>query len=935
MKKLYCLFRLGFSAILFAVCCAGCSLISLNEKPDDSERYGSLIIAPQNRVLDVSLIHSAVVTVSGSGIKNVISEECGEVVNGRGSVLIEKIPVGKRRIISVYAKDVAGNQIDGGVIRAVVEIKGGANTIDIINRQTSRKGNVYNALFERSVDIENISAKDALSLEEAIPDDDDCELERIDIDSLVKDFIAYRNDGEPLKNQENYILPESIYLKRIKIVQASDSSEENVKFTATALYSNGSECPITEKAKWISSDNTIATVENGIVKLLKAGTLSISAEYSEGAISRISPKANLTVVYEEAGNTYIYLKTYGEKDNDHVNYAYQGAFVAAWIWGTRLLSEWYPLEKSNEAEEYMRVEIPKGAENILFARARSFDEERRNDWDGMRNLWNQTVDLKIPTDGSKNTCVLSPSEFGWSGAKGTWSYVDHGDILESRIYATCKMEPSEDDTSLSSLKINGTEISVANRIVYTVPYDTMSAQIEAVANYAEATVAVSPSQVQSLVNPGDVAEFIVTVTAKDGKNKQDYTVRVKRSAVAPLDLTPYKQCGYLEDEEEGTITFIYDPATWGENKDNVKNLVVVGSFTATYNPKTKKWVENTDDFTLSWNKEFGAFSLTVPREKVMRPGYSGQPEYKFYKNGLAENKYPSTMPEKYIFGSSTKPMMILFKSDGEDRLAELEKNKKQASELKKLADFNTSSDEDLHKIANFRRIPGATAVYRSYHPFYPTNEKTETEELRINSVQKFATEVGIKSDINLCNDRTPKQGNTITYFDGTTYTVAIPDYYKKIISSNSVLYMGDAEDGRTGNGYIPNAKLVYYHSHSEIFGQWVKQLIDFINDSKNSAPFQIHCEIGVDRTGVFCAVLSGLCGATWEEIQADYVSSNNMGIGEFRDRRMLKYSFENMLGVTDISAVNLKTELYKHFTNGGYVTTAELDAAVKKLTENR
>lgn len=933
MKKVYCLFRLGFSVILFAVCCAGCSLISLNEKPDDSERYGSLIIAPQNRVLDVSLIRSAVVTVSGNGINNVISEECGEVVNGRGSVFIEKIPIGKRRIISVYAKDATGGLIDGGVIRAVVEIKGGANTIDIINRQTSRKGNVYNALFEKNIDIENIKERDAMTLEEAIPDDDDCELERIDIDSLVNDFIAYKNGGEPLKNQENYILPESIYLQRIKIVQAEDSSEENMKFTATAIYSNGSECPITEKAQWISSDSTVATVENGVVTLRKAGSLSISAEYSEGTISRISPKANLTVVYEEASNPYIYLKTYGEKNNEQVNYAYQGAFVAAWIWGTRLLSEWYPLEKIND--DYMRVEIPKGAENIIFARARSFDEEKRNDWDGMRNLWNKTLDLKIPTDGKNNTCVLSAvTGKEWSGATGTWSYVDHGDILESRIYATCKMEPSEDDTSLSSLKINGTIVSVANRVVYTVPYDTSSAHIEAVANYSEATVAVSPSPVQSLVNPGDVAEFIVTVTAKDGKNKQDYTVRVKRSAVAPLDLTPYKQCGYLEDEEEGTITFMYDPATWGETKDNVKSLVVVGSFTATYDPKTKKWVENTDDFTLSWNNEFGVFSLTVPREKVMRPGYSGQPEYKFYKNGRAEDSYPSTMPEKYIFGSSTKPMMILFKSDGEDRLSELENNKKQASTLKKLSDFNTSSDEDLHKIANFRQIPRATAVYRSYHPFYPTNEKTETEQLRIESVQKFATAVGIKSDINLCNDRTPKQGNTITYYNGTVYTVAIPEYYNKIIQNNSVLYMGDAEDGRTGNGYIPNAKLVYYHSHSEIFGQWVKQLIGFINDSNNSAPFQIHCEIGVDRTGVFCAVLAGLCGATWQEIQADFVSSNNMGIGEFRDGRMLKYSFENMLGVSDISAVNIKNELYKHFTNGGYVTTAELDAAVKKLTAN-
>ena len=931
MKKLNC--WLSLWATLFAAFLAGCSLISLNEKPDDSERYGSLMIAPQNRALDVNSIHSATVTVSGNGIsKGSICADCEEVVSGRGSVVIEKIPVGKRRIISVSAKDTAGNEIDGGIIRAVVEINGGVNTIEVINRETTRKGNVYNALFEKQIDIEGMKASDATALENAIPDEGDCELERIDIESLVQDFIHYKETGEALKTQEHYILPESVYLKRIKIAQAEDSSEESMKFSATAIYSDGKIVSITDKAKWVSSDDAIATVEGGKVSLKKAGTVSIYAEYSEDTISRTSPKANLTVVTEEAGNPYLYLDVSGTGEGGDVNYAHQGATVAAWIWGTTLPSEWYVLEMCSD-KKYMRVEIPNGAEWIIFARGKGLRDGGENSWNSL-SPWNKTANQKIPSD-NKNTFKNDYGSWGndtlTGGGSGTWSFIDHGDILESRIYAMCKMEPSEDDTSLSLLKINSAEMKIAKRVVYTVPYETTSACVEAKANYSEAKVTVSPSSNQSLTNPGDVAEFTVTVTAKDG-NKQDYIVRVKRSAVAPVDLTPYKQCGYLEDAEEGTITFIFDPETWGVKKDDVKSLSVVGSFTASYNPKTKKWVENTEDFTLSWNDNFKAYSLTLPREKVMRPGYSGQPEYKFYRNGLAENAFPSTMPEKYIFGSSSKKMMILFKDDGEERLSELAKNSKEADTPKKLSDFDTSSDADLHKIANFRQLPKAINVYRSYHPFYPTNEKTETEKLRIEYVQKYAVEVGIKSDINLCNDRTPKQGNTIKYADGSTDTVKIPEYYKNIIESHSVLYLGDDEDGRNGNGYIPNAKLVYYNSHSEIFGQWVTQLIGFINDDKNSAPFQIHCEIGVDRTGVFCAVLAGLCGATWDEIKADYASSNNMGIGEFRDWRILKYSLENMLGVNDITVVSLKNELYKHFTTGGYVTAAEFDRAVKKLT---
>lgn len=217
--------------------------------------------------------------------------------------------------------------------------------------------------------------------------------------------------------------------------------------------------------------------------------------------------------------------------------------------------------------------------------------------------------------------------------------------------------------------------------------------------------------------------------------------------------------------------------------------------------------------------------------------------------------------------------------------------------------------------------------------FYATTIlKLSAERVRIEQVQALASAVGIKSDINLCDDRTPKAGNSYNV-NGTNYTVEIPDYYESIINNNSVLYVGNKTNGYNGNGYIPNAKLVYYNSNSEIFGQWFKEVSDFINNENNSAPFQIHCEIGVDRTGVFCAVLAGLCGATLEQIANDYILSNKMYINEFRDIRILKYSLENMLGIEDISIVeNLKTSLYNYFTSNGFVSSSNLDSVVTKLT---
>lgn len=37
------------------------------------------------------------------------------------------------------------------------------------------------------------------------------------------------------------------------------------------------------------------------------------------------------------------------------------------------------------------------------------------------------------------------------------------------------------------------------------------------------------------------------------------------------------------------------------------------------------------------------------------------------------------------------------------------------------------------------------------------------------------------------------------------------------------------------------------------------------------APYLVHCMEGKDRTGYVCALLEGLCGATYEEIVADYL----------------------------------------------------------------
>lgn len=76
---------------------------------------------------------------------------------------------------------------------------------------------------------------------------------------------------------------------------------------------------------------------------------------------------------------------------------------------------------------------------------------------------------------------------------------------------------------------------------------------------------------------------------------------------------------------------------------------------------------------------------------------------------------------------------------------------------------------------------------------------------------------------------------------------------------------------------------------------------------------------------MFCGILAALCGATWDEIAADYQLSNRMGIQEFRDYHLLQYSFQKMLDVEDISQVpDISAAVTSYFVDKQILTSGEI-----------
>lgn len=146
--------------------------------------YGSLTIGDDSRALDVSELTEATVTVYGSGMTPVSASGKVEIMSGRASATVERIPVGANRVVEVRSN------VDGAVLYAVTNIKSGTNSTTV-NWNTTALGAVYYNLIQKGTDVSSISAS---ILEAAIPS----------VHGSLVDSEKIAADYPSLKDSSNY-----------------------------------------------------------------------------------------------------------------------------------------------------------------------------------------------------------------------------------------------------------------------------------------------------------------------------------------------------------------------------------------------------------------------------------------------------------------------------------------------------------------------------------------------------------------------------------------------------------------------------------------------------------------------------------------------------------------------------------------------------------
>lgn len=502
---------------------------------EESVKYGSITISTSgSRALDVDSISSAVITITGNGIDTPVTKTVTGVTGGKKeNITIEKIPVGKNRIISVQAcsDDNGTVAIADAVIRAVKDITTGINPVTV-TWSTSRKGYIYNALYVGGVNVSELTETEMTAIDNATPD---CDATNIDLVSFVADFkTGYAN----LKDKSAYILSSDDELKRVVVEETDDSTEAAPKFSATAYFTVSGEKDVTASAKWVSTKETVATVDKGAVTLVSEGETVVSGSYTYGNTTKTGAKQTINVSSVGGNPDKIYLVP-------NANWQKASAKMYLYMWKSKG-DKVGPVEMTASNGKYVYDCDRSKFTNVIFLR---MNPTGSGTWD---DVWNRAAEQTIPTD--KDTFTINDGQWGDSfdtgtGASGVWSLTgSYGDgTLTATVTPEIIIDPTKPTVTISPAS---GEVSVDGTIT-----------IEYKENYATVTAA-------TVTITGEVSKSYALADFTDGK----LTLNVKTD----LGIT-----------EEGKSIVVNASATNSEGTGNAtpatlttkKNVVAKNTFT--------------------------------------------------------------------------------------------------------------------------------------------------------------------------------------------------------------------------------------------------------------------------------------------------------------------------------------------------------------------
>lgn len=333
MKKVALILGLFAAFIFFS-----CSNLTVGDSSESAEiqnsaATGSLVIAGSDsqgssRALNVSDINFAKVEVSGTGISVPLTAD-SSISSGKTNVTVKDIPVGKNRIVTVFAFDADNKKLGTVVLRAVTDIKAGENTV-AVNKNSTALGNVFAALLSGGYDISKIDDAQKSEINSKIDSSKSWAL--IDSASIATDF-----SNNSLKSSENYILKTGT----VSIVNNDGSTSLQIGDPVSAVAEN-------------------LPAGTSVVENVAPGTWPVYVTKADGTIE----KTFVTVRSEE--NSSITLG----KVSDRIIVHYKGNYsnIYAWVSETEKLFGNWPGKtmEDSDGDGWKDVVIEKTSCKLIF-----------------------------------------------------------------------------------------------------------------------------------------------------------------------------------------------------------------------------------------------------------------------------------------------------------------------------------------------------------------------------------------------------------------------------------------------------------------------------------------------------------------------------------------------------------------------------------------
>lgn len=458
MKKVFA----GAIAALGIALMAGCSAIS---DAVAGFEYGSLVVSTGSgsRYLDGSEISMADVNVYSNG--TVVASKTGILLsNGNGSATVDHIPVGKNRVVEVIGYK--AENVEGQRLYCVTDIYAGDNEgVLICDGEASAKGKAYLALGKAGVDVTGLSISGFVTGKSSCYFDAEAFTSAYNSSSSVNPADYYTAAGvvtlSNIKNADGYTVWVGDPISSKLSISSNSTSKAEISDVAPGTWN-----------VYVNDGNSV-TVAGTVTVTNKAGTFA-------GLIGKeVNPFDDKVLIFVKPGS-----------------------YNNIYVWTTdpikNLTGQWpgLALDASNEAaSEYMNN--PDGWYMVDITQAYA---------DSGKEIW------IILNDGNSQTGNIP------TGKKGTFWYDAETGIFYDAD-PTTPVLPSN-DTSVSSIKINGIEVS--STLACEVANAVTAANIEVKTTDSKATYTVSSTGLTVGANT-----ITVTVTAEDGTT-QDYTITVTR-----------------------------------------------------------------------------------------------------------------------------------------------------------------------------------------------------------------------------------------------------------------------------------------------------------------------------------------------------------------------------------------------------------------------